>query len=108
MKSAENMQRRSGRICDLCFRYVSDVSVPKWGARPSPSNPPLATPDSKLANNTPIFKKGDRHFQENYRPVSLTSVPCNILEHIVCRHIIKHQEEKKILTSVQHGFRSGH
>ena len=64
--------------------------------------------DWKLANITPIFKKGDRHLPENYRPVSLTSVPCKILEHIVCRHIIKHLEEKIILSSLQHMFRNTH
>ena len=55
-----------------------------------------------------IFKKGDRHLPENYRLVSLTSVSCKILEHIVCRQIIKHLKEKKICTSLQHRFRSGH
>ena len=35
-------------------------------------------------------------------------MPCEILEDNVCRHIIKHLEEKKILTSPQHGFYSGH
>jgi hypothetical protein len=38
------------------------------------------------ANEAPIFKKGDRHQPSNYRPVSLTSVISNLLEHIVCKH----------------------
>ena len=39
----------------------------------------------KQAYISPIFKKGDRHKPSNYRPVSLTSVCCKILEHIVHR-----------------------
>lgn len=34
------------------------------------------TEDWRNANISIIFKKGDRHAAENYRPVSLTSVPC--------------------------------
>ena len=30
-----------------------------------------------------VYKKGDKHAAENYRPVSLTSVPCKLLEHII-------------------------
>ena len=62
--------------------------------------------DWRNANITPVFKKGDRHLTENYRPVSLTSVPCKILEHIICSHMLKHFEEYEILTSLNHGFRS--
>jgi hypothetical protein len=61
-----------------------------------------------LAHVTPIYKKGNRHLPENYRPVSLTSVPCKILEHVVCRHVLQHLEKNSILSSLQHGFRSGH
>ena len=43
--------------------------------------------DWRNANISPVFKKGDRHLPENYRPVSLTSVPCKILEHIICSHM---------------------
>ena len=59
------------------------------------------------ANVSPIFKKGDRHRAENYRPVSLTSVTSKLLEHIVCKAAMQHLETNKILTSKNHGFRSG-
>jgi hypothetical protein len=38
--------------------------------------------DWRDANISSIFKKGDKHLPENYRPVSLTSVTTKILEHI--------------------------
>ena len=28
----------------------------------------------KLPNITPVFKKGDRNFKENYRPISILSI----------------------------------
>ena len=46
-----------------------------------------------LANICPLFKKGDRSLACNYRPVSFTSVPCKLLEHIVCSNIMAHLEE---------------
>ena len=63
--------------------------------------------DWRNANISPVFKKGDRHLPENYRPVSLTSVPCKILEHIICSHMWKHFNKHNILTKLSHGFRSG-
>ena len=63
--------------------------------------------DWSLANVAPIFKKGNRVLGENYRPVSLTCITCKLFEHIVCRHILDHAEDHKILTNLQHGFRSG-
>ena len=58
------------------------------------------------ANISLVYKKGDVHLPENYRPVSLTCVFCKILEHIICKHILDHLERNKILTSLNHGFRS--
>ena len=63
--------------------------------------------DWSLANFAPIFKKSNRVLAENYRPVSLTCITCKLFEHIVCRHILDHVEDHKILTNLQHGFRSG-
>ena len=64
--------------------------------------------DWRNANISPVFKKGNKHTASNYRPVSLTSVCCKILEHIICSSILKHLEKYSILTPLQHGFRSGH
>lgn len=60
------------------------------------------------ANVAPVYKKGDVHLPENYRPVSLTCVSCKLLEHIICKHILDHLEQNKILTYLNHGFRSGY
>ena len=55
----------------------------------------------------PPFKKSDRSLACNYRPVSLTCVPCKLLEHIVCSNIMAHLDEYK-LSDRQHAFRKGH
>ena len=64
--------------------------------------------DWKTAFITPLFKKGDRSLPSNHRPVSLTSVCCKLMEHIIFRHIMNHCETNNILTEVQHGFRRKH
>ena len=61
----------------------------------------------KLANITPIFKKGSKSEPANYRPVSLTSVICKIFEKIIGEHILAHAKENLIIPNQQHGFLSG-
>ena len=61
-----------------------------------------------LANICPLYKKGDRALGCNYRPVSLTCVPCTLLEHIVCSEIMAHLDKYKLLSDRQHAFRKRH
>ena len=61
-----------------------------------------------LANICPLFKKSDRSLACNYRPVSLTCVPCKLLEHTVCSNIMAHLDEYKLLSDRQHACRKGH
>ena len=57
------------------------------------------------ANIIPVFKKGSKHLPANYRPISLTALPCKILKHIIYHDIMAHLESQKILVKHQHGFR---
>lgn len=60
----------------------------------------------KNANVCGVFKKGDKTDPSNYRPISLTCVASKILAHIIHSHIMKHLEQFKILSDLQHGFRA--
>lgn len=60
--------------------------------------------DWRLANVTPIFKKGSKENPGNYRPVSLTSVPGKILEKIVKDRVMEHLEQHNLIIPEQHGF----
>ena len=61
--------------------------------------------DWKNAHVAPAFKKGDKNRASNYRPISLTSIVCKILEHIIASHTMKHLEQRGTLYFLQHGFR---
>ena len=63
--------------------------------------------DWKTANVTPIFKKGSKGDPGNYRPVSLTSVCCKIMESILRDAITEHLDLNKLINPSQHGFTKG-
>ena len=63
--------------------------------------------DWKTANVTPIFKKGGRDDPGNYRPVSLTSVPCKMMESLIKEKIVAHLEKNGLISRTQHGFMRG-
>ena len=54
----------------------------------------------------PIFKKGCKTVPLNYRPVSLTCIPCKVLEGIL-KDRLMNETVKAWLNNEQHGFRSG-
>uniref|UniRef100_A0A493TN14 Reverse transcriptase domain-containing protein n=1 Tax=Anas platyrhynchos platyrhynchos TaxID=8840 RepID=A0A493TN14_ANAPP len=63
--------------------------------------------DWRLANVTPIYKKGRRADPGNYRPVSLTSVPGKLMEQILLGVIMRHLKGKQAIRPSQHGFMEG-
>ena len=60
----------------------------------------------KLANVTPLFKKGDKSNPGNYRPISLTSVVCKLMESILRDKIVEFLEKNNVIKDSQHGFRN--
>ena len=63
--------------------------------------------DWKSANVTAIYKKGSRHIAGNYRPVSLTSIACKMLESIIREQVITYMKRNKLFSSKQFGFLGG-
>ena len=56
---------------------------------------------------TPISKKGCKSDPSNYRPVSLTSVVCKVLEIIITENILEHIKSNSLQCPQQHGFITG-
>ena len=69
----------------LCFIFQQSINT---GEVPQ---------DWKHAHVMAIFKKGSRSEAASYRPVSLTSVPCKLLEHIIYRSTMIHLKSFDIL-----------
>lgn len=64
--------------------------------------------DWRIGKIAPFFKSGDRSSPLNYRPISLTSTICKIIEHIIHSQVIKYLEEHNTIFKFQHGFRKGY
>ena len=63
--------------------------------------------DWKIVNVIPIHKKGDKTEPGNYRPVSLTSIICKLMETIIRSKMENYLYGNSILGDSQHGFRKG-
>ncbi|KAF1484442.1 hypothetical protein FQV17_0012354, partial [Megadyptes antipodes antipodes] len=63
--------------------------------------------DWRLANVTPIYKKGRKEDPGNYRPVSLTSVPGKIMERFILRALTGHERDSQGIRPSQHRFMRG-
>ena len=59
----------------------------------------------KNANKTPVFKKGDRNSETNYRPVRILLNISKIYERCLYKQMSKFFD--KILSKYQFGFRKG-
>eukprot|EP00745_Piridium_sociabile_P029683 TRINITY_DN4896_c5_g2_i1.p1 TRINITY_DN4896_c5_g2~~TRINITY_DN4896_c5_g2_i1.p1 ORF type:complete len:403 (-),score=94.76 TRINITY_DN4896_c5_g2_i1:230-1438(-) len=63
--------------------------------------------DWRKATVTPIFKKGSRLLPSNYRPVSLTSVLCKVMEALIRDQLLEHLLRNDLICREQHGFTPG-
>ncbi|MDD9361971.1 MAG: reverse transcriptase family protein, partial [Anaplasma sp.] len=63
--------------------------------------------DWKMGKVVPIYKSGNKDSPLNYRPISLTSVPCKIMEHVIYSQVINFLDSNHFFHPSQHGFRKG-
>ena len=62
----------------------------------------------KIAKVVPIFKSGDKHDYNNYRPISLLSSFSKLMEKVVARQVIGFINNHNLLYKHQYGFRAKH
>ena len=77
-------------ICKLFNKSLQQGTVPQ---------------DWKLANVVPVYKKGDKEYTENYRPISLLPIISKVLERYIFMNIRQHFSG--IIYDHQHGFLQG-
>ena len=61
----------------------------------------------KEANISAIYKKGDKHDLENYRPISLTSIVCEIMESLIKENLLEFLQKANVISDRQFGFLPG-
>ena len=60
----------------------------------------------KCANIVPVYKRiGNKFKVDNYKPISLTSTLCKVMESVIFYYIYKYCTKNNLLTDTQHGFR---
>ena len=54
--------------------------------------------DLKIAKVIALFKKGERHVPNNYRPISLLSCCNKLFKKILCKQLVKFLEDNNIIS----------
>ena len=90
------------KLLKICAHEVVDMYLVLFQASLDQG---VVPPDWKEGNIVPLYKKGDRSLPENYRPITLTSITCKLLEHVVHSNIMTHLDQFNVLDNAQHGFR---
>ena len=87
-----------------CLRKLLQISTPLAKVFNLSLEEGIVLSEWKEANVTPIFKKGSRNKPDNYRPVSLISVVCKLLETLIRDHMVEFLVKRKLINTSQHGF----
>lgn len=62
----------------------------------------------KLANVTPIYKKGDPTSPINHRPISITGVLAKVFEKAMANQMTNYMKDNKLFSATQFGFRQNY
>ena len=88
----------------LLLEIVEQISIPLATVFNLSLDEGIVPLEWKEANIITLFKKGSRNRSENFRPVSLTSVICKLLERLIKDHLVDFLVKNKLINPSQHGF----
>ncbi|KFQ00771.1 hypothetical protein N330_03819, partial [Leptosomus discolor] len=77
-------------VADVVAKPLSMISEKSWRSGEVPG-------DWKKGNIAPSFAKGRKEEPGNYQPVSLTSVPGKLMEHILLEALLGHVVDREMI-----------
>ena len=97
-QKASESDGTSAQILKVCSEEVADALVLVFSASINQGKLP---DDWRHAIITSVYKGGNKNHTnpENYRPISLTSVTCKLMEHVIHSHIMKHLDRVQTLSN---------
>ena len=105
----ELQTNKSSDIPTLLIKHTSHIIAPHLPRLYNHYMSEGVFPDIfKIGKITPIYKKGNHEFVENYRPVSTLPIFGKIFEKIIHKRLYNFFISKQILPQTQFGFRKGH
>ena len=100
----DNKSGVGGIPVKLLLEIVEQISIPLATVFNLSLEEGIVRLEWKEANIIPLFKKGSRNKSENYRPVSLKSVICKLLERLIKDHMVDFLVKTKLINPSQHEF----
>ena len=88
----------------LLLEIVEQISIPLSTVFNLSLEEGVVPLEWKEANIIPLLKKGSRSKSNNYRPVSLTSVICKLLERLIKDHLVDFLFKNNFINPSQYGF----
>ncbi|KFO10397.1 hypothetical protein N312_13118, partial [Balearica regulorum gibbericeps] len=77
-------------LAEVLTKPLSIIYQQSWLTREVPV-------DWRLANVTPIYKKGQKEDVGNYRPVRLALVPGRVMKQIILSAITRHVQDNQVI-----------
>ena len=104
LKLKPNKSSGPDNIHVYVLRNVPNLSIPLTKIFQLSMNTGVVPQDWRDAHVTPLHKKGSRTKCNNYRPVSLTSQICKLMERLIFDSLWQHVKQNNIIHCSQHGF----
>ena len=109
LKSLEQLKENKapgedGFATTLFIKTAKSIAVPLCKIFQSSISAGVVPLQWRQSNVTAVYKSGGKTEPGNYRPISLTSVACKVVESLVKQQIVLHLQRNMLIKDSQHGF----